>query len=568
MTFFPKIQGEGTARCNENGQTGDENVICQEIFAYGLRNPFRFTMDPYSTDKVRYLISDVGGAVWEEVNIGGTEYSGVNYGWPFQEGPCAYDSVSSCSAVADDNTGLHDPMYWYQHDEEESGCALGIAIPPPGLNWPEKYTDPSSFFFVDFVWGDFYFITPDSSQFCAECVPPTPAYRNETFHQWPRPVGLKFGPLPNGNADSYGLYYTVREGDLNIRRIVYNGGENYSPTVVFTVDKTNAPVGETFEFDASTTTDPNHAADELTYTWDFGDGSSEESGIQVTHEYDDVGVYEVTMTAVDPEGFSGQMMVKVSVGPEPTVEIVSPEEGSTFSVGDIFTLIGKGTDSSGNALDESTQLTFEVKQHHGNHYHPFLEPTIGNNIVITEAPEPEDFFAATNSYLEILLTGTDDQGIPATVSRKVMPRTVTLKFDTDPTGLTLSIDEEVFTMPQSVLTWESHNLRLVIPEQDGYVFTGWANGVEVSEESTILVPPNSTNIPKYVAIFEKVPDVESPETEEPTFSPIETPSDPVVASDDTESGDVVLGDDASSSRAAFSSFFILLLSLSMVRFGQ
>ena len=507
--------GDGTARCNETGETGVENVICQEIFAYGLRNPFRFTMDPYSTDKVRYLISDVGGAVWEEVDVGGTDFAGANYGWPLQEGPCDYDSVSSCVAVADDNSELAYPVYWYQHDEEEAGCVVGIEIPPPGLNWPEKYNDPNSFFFVDFVWGEFYHITQDFSQACATCSPPVPGYRNETFHSWPRPVGLKFGPYvdhggTNIVATSFALYYTVREGDTNLRRVVYVGGENLSPTVDFTSDKDNGLIGETFQFDASATLDPDHTSEELTFTWDFGDGSSVENGMIVSHQYSAIGAYRVTLIATDPERASGQKWHEISVGEQPSVEIVSPEEGTTFAVGDVLTLVGRGTDSEGNALDEFTQLSWEVRQQHNNHFHPFLpEGTIGNDFAITEAPGPEDFFAATNSYLEILLTGRDQYGIPKTVSRKVMPRTVEVDFDTDPTSLTLKLDDEVQTMPQRVLTWENHSLHVVAPDQGDYLFSGWANGVIDEQDGILVVPPRRDSVPMYVAIFEKASDVAS-----------------------------------------------------------
>jgi glucose/arabinose dehydrogenase len=80
--------GDGTARCNVNGTvpSGSPNgTICQEIYNTGLRNPFRFTMDLHSTDKVRFLVNDVGGRVWEETNEGGTDFAGANYGWPVLE---------------------------------------------------------------------------------------------------------------------------------------------------------------------------------------------------------------------------------------------------------------------------------------------------------------------------------------------------------------------------------------------------------------------------------------------------------------------------------------------------
>jgi glucose/arabinose dehydrogenase len=45
-----------------------DDAVCEEIFAYGLRNPFRLTMNPNSVDRVLYAIGDVGASVWEEIS--------------------------------------------------------------------------------------------------------------------------------------------------------------------------------------------------------------------------------------------------------------------------------------------------------------------------------------------------------------------------------------------------------------------------------------------------------------------------------------------------------------------
>lgn len=429
---------------------------------------------------------------------------------------------------------------------------MGIAIPPPGLNWPEKYSDPSSFFFVDFVWGDFFHITHDPSHSCADCSPPISAYLNETFHHWPRPVGLQFGPYvdfsgTNKVVTTHALYYTVREGNINLRRVVYKGGSNYAPIVNFTTDKLNALAGESFSFNASSTLDPNHAAQELTYTWDFGDGSFAGNGVIVSHQYSAVGLYIVTLTATDPEGASGDNFQDISVGEQPKVEIFSPEEGATFAVGDVITLAGRGVDSDGHVLYKYGELTWEVQQHHNHHIHPFLpRKTPGNNISITEAPGPEDFFAATNSYLEIILTGTDQYGIPGTVSRKVMPRHVELDFDTDPTGLTLKLEDEAQTMPQRVLTWENHNLHVVAPDQGDYVFSGWANRGSQAQDDFLVVPAKSDTVPLYVAVFEKVAD--TVDSEDP--------------------GNTVTIDGTSGSISVLSSIVALLISSAVLRMAS
>ena len=62
--------GENTVRCHLEGVAPIPNGKCQEIFAIGLRNPFRFAIDPNTHDKVRFYINDVGHAIWEEVNEG------------------------------------------------------------------------------------------------------------------------------------------------------------------------------------------------------------------------------------------------------------------------------------------------------------------------------------------------------------------------------------------------------------------------------------------------------------------------------------------------------------------
>jgi uncharacterized repeat protein (TIGR03806 family) len=75
-----------------------------EIFAYGLRNPWRWSFDRATG---RLWVADVGRKAWEEVNI---VEKGGNYGWPFKEGfACHYEG---CESEQD----LIDPVYAYSHD--------------------------------------------------------------------------------------------------------------------------------------------------------------------------------------------------------------------------------------------------------------------------------------------------------------------------------------------------------------------------------------------------------------------------------------------------------------------
>ena len=70
---FTVASGGNGVPCGKNGTgrppAGSSNdAVCEEIYAYGLRNPFRLTMNPNSVERVLYSIGDVGASVWEEIS--------------------------------------------------------------------------------------------------------------------------------------------------------------------------------------------------------------------------------------------------------------------------------------------------------------------------------------------------------------------------------------------------------------------------------------------------------------------------------------------------------------------
>lgn len=93
-----------------------------EILAYGLRNPWRFSLD----SNLIY-IGDVGANEWEEVNISEISNSTINYGWNITEGLQCY-RAKTC-----DKTGLTLPVVQYGHDQGVSVIGgyvyRGTAIP-------------------------------------------------------------------------------------------------------------------------------------------------------------------------------------------------------------------------------------------------------------------------------------------------------------------------------------------------------------------------------------------------------------------------------------------------------
>ena len=87
------------------GQAGKRG----EIWAYGLRNPWRFAFDRGANPPVLY-IADVGQNLYEEVNAVSSAAAGVNYGWNVMEGLHCYPSGDGCS-----KTGLTLPVLEYSH---------------------------------------------------------------------------------------------------------------------------------------------------------------------------------------------------------------------------------------------------------------------------------------------------------------------------------------------------------------------------------------------------------------------------------------------------------------------
>jgi glucose/arabinose dehydrogenase len=80
-----------------------------EIFAYGLRNPWRMSFD-FPTG--RLWAGDVGQDSREEIDI---IKSGRNYGWNIREGKICYKPISNCASA-----GLEKPVFDYKHSQGQS----------------------------------------------------------------------------------------------------------------------------------------------------------------------------------------------------------------------------------------------------------------------------------------------------------------------------------------------------------------------------------------------------------------------------------------------------------------
>jgi len=125
----------------------DNNNVLDEIYAYGLRNPWRWSFDS-QTDEL--WVADVGQNRIEEVN---KVTAGNNLGWPIMEGSECFQS-SNC-----DQTGLTLPVTEYNHDNGECSITGGFVYRStrlPGLN--------GNYIYGDFCSGRVFRAEPQNDQ--------------------------------------------------------------------------------------------------------------------------------------------------------------------------------------------------------------------------------------------------------------------------------------------------------------------------------------------------------------------------------------------------------------------
>lgn len=435
--------GPNSARCNVTGSTAPDK-ICQETFAWGLRNPFRIAFDP-NAPGTRFFINDVGQNTTEEID---EAVAGADYGWNICEGP--YRTGSTSTPCNQPGTTL--PIHSYPGS---SGCRsiTGGAFVPAGV-WPDTYRN--GYLFGDYRCGKIFLLKPNGQGGYTRSDFLTDMGVDSAVH-------LEFGPYGTTQA----LYYTTYVGG-QVRRISFQGQTgNRAPIAAASADPTAGDLPLVVNFSGQGSSDPDN--DPLTYEWDFGDSTPKGSGQTVEHTYTKAGRYTATLTVRDNQGASDTATVTINAG-GPKLTIASPGSTAQFKVGETITLRATATDAAGNPLNDS-QVTYSwtVVLHHraglpGGHTHPFFGPRTGNNLTFV-APQPEDFDAAGNSYLEIRLTATDANGISGSTNRNLMPRKVNLTFQTVPAGLLLEVNGAVIRTPFTAPSWEGYELRIAAPIQ-------------------------------------------------------------------------------------------------------
>ena len=164
----------------DNPFAGSQGSSRPEIFAYGLRNPWRFSFD---SDTGKMWAGDVGQNRFEEIDV---VESGKNYGWNVMEGFECYNA-SSC-----DQTGLELPVHTYPRD---SGVSVTGGYVYRGSRLPGIV---GSYVYGDFGSGRIWSLTREAE-----------GYRNELL------VDTDLGVASFGTDSSEELYICAFDGRIH-----------------------------------------------------------------------------------------------------------------------------------------------------------------------------------------------------------------------------------------------------------------------------------------------------------------------------------------------------------------
>lgn len=216
-----RVGTDGRGRTDNPFYDGNPDSIRSRVWAYGLRNPFRFALRP---ENGHPYVGDVGWNAWEEINVA---TRGANLGWPCYEGSGAqsgYQSRAVCQSLYGQGTAKAPLLSWAHNGQ--SAAAIGGPFTPADSPYPAAYH--GGFFYADYGQNWIRFAPVNAND---ALTGPTLTLASGANG----PVALAFGP--DGN-----LYYlAIAAGEL--RRVSYGGAPAGGDTYVSTLSPVSASNG-------------------------------------------------------------------------------------------------------------------------------------------------------------------------------------------------------------------------------------------------------------------------------------------------------------------------------------
>lgn len=475
---------------NPNAGSPDANLA--RIVANGLRNPFRITHRPGTSE---IWMGEVGWNVFEEINRFVSPAAPANFGWPCYEGQNrqgGYDNLNLtlCENLYAAGAPAHtQPYFAWNHNARPApndpcpsggSSASGVAFYQGG-NYPEGYD--GALFFSDYSRQCVWVMTQG-----ADGLPDPATIAN--FDSGIPAVELETGP----DGDLFAVDYA---GGAIVRYIF----DNAPPAAVIDADPPAGVAPLTVRFSAAGSTDAD--GDPLTYRWDLdGDGELDDStSATPSFTYSQPGSYEVRLRASDGRGGQDDATHTVNVdNTAPTATIDTPAASATWAVGQTIAFSGTGADTQDGTIP-GTRMSWALILHH-------CPSTCHEHEITTFTGTSGSFQAPDHDYpshLELRLTATDTHGLTGTDSVLLQPRTVNLTFASTPPGLRLGFNGEQPLAPftRTVIVGSSNSASAPSPQTlngQSHAFVSWSDGGAANHQ--ITAPATATT---YTAAYASGP---------------------------------------------------------------
>ena len=293
-------------RINRDGSIPHDNPffgqpgVRWEIYAYGLRNPYRFKVDPESGALYIGVVGPDASYDYDEYNV--SHQGGENFGWPRTLGKLFYNEWTP-----DMIPGYVPPMWEYTYEGGGRSATVGPIYRHEGeggfpalmqnklfvFDWARrwiKYGELVEGTFENDRESDMRFDVPQIS------MPATRLVNIKTFDRLraTSPISMEQGP--DGS-----IYLAEFDG-------FWDAGPDAQVTRYRWIEHNRPPLGDAkviheegwrYRFDGMDIYDPD--LDLLSFHWDFGDGASSSSRV-AEHTYDGSGTYHAQLTVTDARG--------------------------------------------------------------------------------------------------------------------------------------------------------------------------------------------------------------------------------------------------------------------------
>ena len=461
-------------RINRDGSVPEGNPFTsgsaqrQRIWAYGLRNPYTFDIHPITG---RILVNDVGQNTWEEVND--ATAGGRNFGWPATEGNFNQENYPSYTR----------PIYVYSHATGDGvGCAItgGAFFSPTTTNYPPAYFDG---YFIQDLCGAWI-----------NALDLSTGVARSSFATGLPANALALTTGPDGN-----IYFLSRSGS-GVYKVVYN--EATAPYITVQPQPSTVAEGQRLSISVSAA-----GSGPLAYQWFFnGDPilNATSSIYSIAHATsDDMGEYTVRVSNASGNVTSAPVVITVIANKPPVAKIETPQTGTFYRAGEVISFSGTASDQEDGVL-ATRSLEWNINFHHDTHKHD--EPAI-HGVSSGSFTVPVEGETSSNVWYRIILTATDNNGLTGKDSVDVHPLTSMITLNTEPEGLTLTLDGQPVTTPLTFTSVEGlvRSIGVVTPQEGdkvSFTFDSWSDGVTDNPRTLETPGDDATFVTKFTSVVE------------------------------------------------------------------